>query len=206
MSHLFLLDYHRICIFWNSFYPPSFLAYVPCWFWFSPSIVEIWNCKYSLAPALWFQGCSLRNTEYIIGAVIFAGHETKVCHHDVHYNKRRPFSLFTPFLSSWCALQQTMTIFLVYPLFIFRCAKTLNSFVTGFPAFRVVIPLLNAVSTKKICSKLAFQFNLESWLLKLFLFINWLTALGFQKFYLCVPTKKSCIVLWFSDTLSPSYH
>lgn len=26
------------------------------------------------------QGCSLRNTEYIVGAVIFTGHETKVCH------------------------------------------------------------------------------------------------------------------------------
>lgn len=25
-----------------------------------------------------FQGCSLRNTEYIVGAVIFTGHETKV--------------------------------------------------------------------------------------------------------------------------------
>lgn len=24
------------------------------------------------------QGCSLRNTEYIVGAVIFTGHETKV--------------------------------------------------------------------------------------------------------------------------------
>lgn len=28
-----------------------------------------------------FQGCSLRNTEYIVGAVVFTGHETKVCYY-----------------------------------------------------------------------------------------------------------------------------
>ena len=27
------------------------------------------------------RGCMLRNTEFVVGAVIFTGHETKVCHH-----------------------------------------------------------------------------------------------------------------------------
>lgn len=31
----------------------------------------------NLLPS-YFQGCSLRNTEYIVGAVVFTGHETKV--------------------------------------------------------------------------------------------------------------------------------
>ena len=31
-----------------------------------------------LVLAIWFQGCSLKNTEFIVGAVIFTGHETKV--------------------------------------------------------------------------------------------------------------------------------
>lgn len=26
------------------------------------------------------QGCSLRNTDAIVGAVVFSGHETKVCY------------------------------------------------------------------------------------------------------------------------------
>lgn len=30
-----------------------------------------------------FQGCSLRNTEYVVGVVVFTGHETKVCYYDM---------------------------------------------------------------------------------------------------------------------------
>lgn len=166
---------------------------------------SVFSCLCSLLILIFSLHCwNLELQVLISSSTLISGMQSQ--EHGVHYWGCNFCWPWNKGLSSWCALQQTMTIFLVYPLFIFRCAKTLNSFVTGFPAFRVVIPLLNAVSTKKIFSKLAVQFNLESWLLKLFLFINWLTALGFQKFYLCVPTKKSCIVLWFSDTLSPSYH
>jgi phospholipid-transporting ATPase len=34
--------------------------------------------RYQLLVGFLLQGCSLRNTEYIVGVVVFTGHETKV--------------------------------------------------------------------------------------------------------------------------------
>lgn len=59
----------------------------------SPLVKLSW--LYSSALAMCSQGCSLRNTEYIVGAVIFTGHETKVWYHELHCYIQQLFSSLT---------------------------------------------------------------------------------------------------------------
>lgn len=52
---------------------------------FCEALYFFWVYVY-LLPS-YFQGCSLRNTEYIVGAVIFTGHETKVSCREACFEK-----------------------------------------------------------------------------------------------------------------------
>ena len=81
-----------------------------------------WNVIYSLSPALRFQGCSLRNTEYIIGAVIFAGHETKVCHLLVQYD--RIYDYFSLLITPSSCLHVKLTCIIMTGVFCFRGSDT----------------------------------------------------------------------------------
>ena len=82
-AYCFLIMDQVVIYLWDILISWNFisLAFKFYWIHFHASIEELYTLKFNnilRLVNLHFQGCSLRNTEYIVGAVVFTGHETKV--------------------------------------------------------------------------------------------------------------------------------